>query len=51
VPKANAAYRKEMSMTLVVLAARSDGAMGTLVLVTLVVGFLAGVLKGGRRGR
>lgn len=40
-----------MSEFALVLAARSDGALGTLVLVAMVVGFLAGVLGGGRRRR
>jgi hypothetical protein len=39
-----------MSELTLVLAA-SDGGMGTLVLVAVVTGVLAGVLKGGRRGR
>ena len=38
-------------MSLLLIAARSDGAMGTLVLVAVVAAFLAGVLRGGRKGR
>jgi hypothetical protein len=40
-----------MSVLMLVLAARSDGAMRTLVLVAVVMGVWAGVLKGGREGR
>jgi len=37
-------------MLMLVFAARSGGAMGTLVLFAVVGAFVAGVLKGGRRG-
>ena len=40
-----------MSVFMPVLAARSDGVVGTLFLVTVVLAFVGGVLRGGRRGR